>query len=315
MNSNNDDECTDIYYDDQIEEEDDYSISDQFVQNALSQQNSQNVKKYNIIFITNIQQIYIQQKHSLVWKTTNDIYDIIENKVKQELEILNLSFDEVLLIYNYYQWKKDALQSQYFENEDKARFQSGLQHSNLTKYNQPFKNTFVCPVCLDKTDQSDFLICNQSICKNCWYLYIKEKTQSEQGQVFFKCPFENCSLKVPHSFILKYLKNENEIKQYKKNIGKIYCMQSTTMKCCPYPDCQYAVENAYFTQQYVKCICGNVFCFKCGKDNHAPNTCYMAQEWEKKHSSESENLKWIQLYTKLCPKCRKPIEKIKGVII
>ena len=31
-----------------------------------------------------------------------------------------------------------------------------------------------------------------------------------------------------------------------------------------------------------------------------------------KSSSESGNLKWIYLNTKMCPKCRKPIEKNQG---
>jgi len=28
-----------------------------------------------------------------------------------------------------------------------------------------------------------------------------------------------------------------------------------------------------------------------------------------KNSNESENLRWILVHTKVCPKCRKPIEK------
>jgi len=31
-----------------------------------------------------------------------------------------------------------------------------------------------------------------------------------------------------------------------------------------------------------------------------------------KNESESENIKWINLYTKPCPRCRKPIEKNQG---
>ena len=38
----------------------------------------------------------------------------------------------------------------------------------------------------------------------------------------------------------------------------------------------------------------------------------MTEEWLKKFSSENENFKWIQLNTKLCPKCRNPIEKNQG---
>lgn len=65
--------------------------------------------------------------------------------------------------------------------------------------------------------------------------------------MFFKCPFEGCSLVVTQSFIFKYLENEKEVQEYKRNLGRVYCQESKTMKWCPAAGCDYAVENTHFT--------------------------------------------------------------------
>lgn len=64
----------------------------------------------------------------------------------------------------------------------------------------------------------------------------------------------------------------------------------------------------------MNCLCGNAFCFKCGNEQHWPADCEMFKKWQKKNSSESENLSWIIVNTKMCPnkKCERPIEKSTG---
>lgn len=91
-----------------------------------------------------------------------------------------------------------------------------------------------------------------------------------------------------------------------------YAQENKAIKWCPAPDCSYAVENASLFTRGIKCKCSFVFCFKCGKEDHAPCDCDMVSEWENKNTKESKNTEWINLYTKECPKCRKPIEKQQG---
>lgn len=43
-----------------------------------------------------------------------------------------------------------------------------------------------------------------------------------------------------------------------------------------------------------------------------PATCQFVDDWIKKESSESENIKWMAINTKKCPSCNKPIEKNGG---
>ncbi|KAL4464710.1 hypothetical protein ABPG74_011271 [Tetrahymena malaccensis] len=255
----------------------------------------------------------MSSQRTLVWKTTNDIYEVIDSKVKDQQETLSLSYDDTLIIYKYFQWNKDKMDQEYFNKTEIIQKNAGLIYNGMPKAVTPSTKNFICPVCYDTVSEIDYLPCNQAICKSCWRQYIIDKTLGNQLHMFFKCPFEGCSLVVPQSFIFKYLKDDKEKQDYKRNLGRVYCSESKTMKWCPAPGCDYAVENTHFTHQYVQCIqCNTSFCFKCGKEHHSPCTCDMVHEWELKNSSESENLRWIQLYTKLCPKCRKPIEKNQG---
>lgn len=138
---------------------------------------------------------------------------------------------------------------------------------------------------------------------------------SKETEFFWKCPghFEdkNCNLIILDSFNRKYLKPENELK-YVKKLCISYAEESKAIRWCPAPDCQYAVENPSLTTRAIKCRCSLVFCFRCGSEDHQPCDCDMAAAWESKNLLESKNTMWISLYTKNCPKCKKPIEKHQG---
>lgn len=65
---------------------------------------------------------------------------------------------------------------------------------------------------------------------------------NKSPKLFFKCPYANCNLVIPESFVLKYL-DHNNAQRYTTVLGKIYCEESKTMKWCPSPGCEFACEN------------------------------------------------------------------------
>ena len=62
----------------------------------------------------------------------------------------------------------------------------------------------------------------------------------------------------------------------------------------------------------VRCLCNNLFCFKCGEEGHDPCNCQQLAEWALKCRNESETANWILANTKKCPKCSARIEKNQG---
>ena len=65
------------------------------------------------------------------------------------------------------------------------------------------------------------------------------------------------------------------------------------MKWCPAPDCPNAILVESLEAKPVQCNCGNVFCFHCSEQFHAPVSCKLLKKWKKKCVDDSENANWI----------------------
>lgn len=88
-----------------------------------------------------------------------------------------------------------------------------------------------------------------------------------------------------------------------------------SVQWCPAQSCKYgAMKVDLAHNNVVDCLCGHSFCFKCGREQHRPVDCEMAENWAKKNSKEDGKVDWIHLNIKMCPnsKCRRPIEKNQG---
>ncbi|PHJ25898.1 ariadne family protein [Cystoisospora suis] len=62
----------------------------------------------------------------------------------------------------------------------------------------------------------------------------------------------------------------------------------------------------------VSCACGMRFCLYCGEEPHRPVPCEIIRNWLLKNQSEADNMTWILVHTKNCPRCKQPIEKNQG---
>ncbi len=143
----------------------------------------------------------------------------------------------------------------------------------------------------------------------------KLQVESKHNEFFWTCPGQtngkNCNIVVTDSFNRKYLNKENEQK-YRRKLCILYAQENKAIRWCPAPDCVYCIENPSLTARTIKCRCTTVFCFRCGLEDHQPCECEQAANWQSKNLQESENTKWISVYTKPCPKCSNRIEKNQG---
>lgn len=126
-----------------------------------------------------------------------------------------------------------------------------------------------------------------------------------------------CNLIVPHSFFIRVFESEEEcLNKYNRRLCLSFTEDNQEVKWCPNKKgCEYAVNKVSDTLTHtVECLCGFNFCYKCSYEAHRPADCEMIDKWEKKNSSESENVNWILVNTKQCPnkKCGRPIEKNTG---
>ena len=108
----------------------------------------------------------------MVFVTLNDIKILIKDKCKEVSELLGLSEDEALIILNYFKWRKDLVENEWFGNEKKIFGKAGLDPIVTAILND--SNEILCAMCFDTKPASEFdnLKCNHQICKDCWTDYI-----------------------------------------------------------------------------------------------------------------------------------------------
>jgi len=241
----------------------------------------------------------------------------LTKKIDSASELLGCTYDEALILYHHFKWNKDSLEnSSWFENSDKVRQKAGLPLTTMKRATAFNVQQLNCPICLASVtiSECDWLPCNHVVCKFCWQAFVSDKVTDKATEFFWNCPGEQgkkCYIIVPDSFNRKYLLPDKVI-SYEKKLCVAYAEENRAIRWCPAPDCIYCVENVNLSARPVICKCTYVYCFKCGKEDHRPCDCKKADEWQSKNKSESENTRWILLFTKMCPKCGKPIEKNQG---
>ncbi len=271
----------------------------------------------------------LKSQSSMIFIKFDDIKRVLDKKVEELEELLLLTYDEALILFHHFNWNRDKLEnSDWFTNQEKICRKAGLLPIDETPNAEASHD---CPVCLGECSPEDLdgLKCGHKICKFCWSSFINEKVRIiffgisltiikvnlKENEFFWRCPGntngKNCNLIVPNAFNRKYLKGENESK-YMRKLCISYVEENKAIRYCPAPDCMYCIENPSLTSRTIQCRCSNIFCFRCGREDHYPCNCEIAGNWQSKNIQESENTKWVDVYTKKCPKCRNPIEKNLG---
>lgn len=166
-----------------------------------------------------------------------------------------------------------------------------------------------CPICLEeilKDANYVRLICGHFTCKNCFDEYLRTKiTNSQVNNI--KCPYEGCQFTLHESEVVYFLKSRPDLlkKFYKfKNTQEIAA--NPNMKWCIRPDCEKIVKvNLNAESSYVRCECGQEFCFKCNNAWHPGQACEDYIEGVYKNYIQRAEVKF-------CPNCHALIEKNDG---
>lgn len=127
----------------------------------------------------------------------------------------------------------------------------------------------------------------------------------------------NCDAVVTEELVNLMVCEDDKLRYERFCVGA-YMEGNDKVKWCPGPDCGFAVEyddvvgSGDGSGYDVVCDCGYCFCYNCGENGHRPVDCKTVAKWVAKNNAESENTTWILVYTKPCPKCKRPIEKNEG---
>eukprot|EP01080_Neovahlkampfia_damariscottae_P005380 gene5380-9187_t len=253
--------------------------------------------------------------------TTNSFESLSAEELinKQQLEVLNTS--EVLdipvsisgVLLRAYNWDQEKLFGEFFEDQKKVFKKSNINSTSETFHIGQKEKTYECGCCYDDFTGIDMysLNCDHFLCKKCWKSFLTVSINNGPSCLHTKCPYPKCNNVVDESLISELVDKEIKIK-FTKYLSRSFVDDNPRIKWCPAPDCGRAVYCPESTENDVLCSCGNSFCFKCNNESHAPASCDNLREWSIKEKDESETANWLTANTKVCPKCKRQIEKNGG---
>ncbi|ODV58069.1 uncharacterized protein ASCRUDRAFT_62946 [Ascoidea rubescens DSM 1968] len=277
------------------------------------------------------------------------IYTVLFNAIDDIKSILNIPFNQALLLLVYFNWNTDSLLDNYY-NLDIIKNRSFILNLRLnftSLHNNKIsllKDSKFCSICCNYQSKFYFLPCNHNyFCINCLRKYIKNKILD--NLFIINCPELNC----PYLFKLSDLNNLFLISKAKKpitllylqKIAKSYIQLKKDYSYCPAPDCNSVIQNINpnlthdhslfsFSSALLSsidsktiqnlnidlpiftCYNNHNYCFNCRLESHFPCPCYISKLWVNKCKDDSETANWINVNTKECPKCISSIEKNGG---
>ena len=220
---------------------------------------------------------------------------------------LNLPFDCASLLLAKYKYNKEMTMEKYIGDPKGLAKALGFEHMGKTfRSSKPF----FCEVCLmDKGSTEGFSMgCGHMFCVDCWgeSLSVGVKDTSTGGT----CLSYKCDEVVTASMVTA-MASPAVATKWRHFEQRNFVLMAKNMVWCPGQGC----SNAFISRapvKLVKCTCGCNFCFRCGKESHAPVACTSLEAWQEKCGSESETANWLLSYTKKCPMCASRIEKNQG---
>ncbi|BEI86918.1 hypothetical protein CcaverHIS002_0702640 [Cutaneotrichosporon cavernicola] len=265
-------------------------------------------------------------------------------QVKKVQTLLEVPASSAAILLRHYAWNSEKLQEEFWSDPAGSFAAAGLSPpsspststaslpmSSPFKSRNPFrpKNKkaapFDCPICCNDYPTEEFdtqtysLGCNHRFCRACWKEYLTGKIKTEGESARVQCMESGCNRVVVQEAVEELVEPDVAVR-YRDLLQAAYVQDSPSLRWCPHPGCQYAIECSQAPPRMlnqivptVTCTCGHDLCFGCGYPaDHRPVLCKIVKAWEKKCADDSETANWLNANTKECPKCQSTIEKNGG---
>lgn len=193
---------------------------------------------------------------------------------------------------------------------------SHSSHPNSSKHNNSLtgSTSAECSVCFQPAQSPLIhLDCGHGFCKCCWRMHIE--TQLQNGvSTRITCMNNGCPLICQREFALELLRDQPELRtKHEHALFRDFVTSHPHLRLCPGSGCECVIFCKTAKAHRVICSnCNTKFCFKCGKDYHAPASCDVVRKWMVKCADDSETANYISAHTKDCPNCHSCIEKNGG---
>ncbi|ROT35766.1 ariadne-1 [Sodiomyces alkalinus F11] len=248
-----------------------------------------------------------------------DIQRQQDDMVNEVNMILDINKEDAAILLRHFRWNKEKLIEDLMDRRAKVLEAAGLGTDvNTAPKLEPVPG-FVCDICCEDEEglETFAMKCGHRYCVHCYRHYLTQKVREEGEAARIQCPAEGCG-RIIDTKSLDLLVTPDLADRYRELLNRTYVEDKDTLKWCPAPDCQNAVECGVKKKDLdkvvptVACLCGHRFCFGCILNDHQPAPCELVKKWLKKCADDSETANWISANTKECPRCNSTIEKNGG---
>ncbi|XP_044955369.1 probable E3 ubiquitin-protein ligase ARI5 [Hordeum vulgare subsp. vulgare] len=235
-------------------------------------------------------------------------------------EVLSIPAAFAAFLLRRYKWMPSNLQDDWFSDDRRVRDAAGLPADCAAPVvaTALSPRPLVCAICFRRypAGATRSASCSSHFyCNNCWRGYVGAAVGDGPRCLSLRCPDPACSAAVVRGLV-DAVAGAADRERYARFALRSYVEESGgRIKWCPGAGCSLAVEFvgcARYDATDVFCKCRHGFCWSCGEEAHRPVSCGTVHAWLAKNKSDSESANWVLANTKLCPKCRRAIEKNNG---
>ncbi|KAL9609161.1 MAG: hypothetical protein Q9167_006056 [Letrouitia subvulpina] len=242
-----------------------------------------------------------------------------DQQVQEVSAILGQPSEISAILLRHLRWNKERLIEAYMDKPEQLMENAGLGAGEAQAPKLKVLQRFECTICFDDSPSVETyaMKCGHRYCVDCYRQYLGQKIREEGEAARIQCPTNGCS-RIVDSKSMDLLVATDLKDRYLTLLTRTYVDDLDSLKWCPAPNCEYAVECSVKRQELnrivptVACHCNHRFCFGCTLNDHQPTPCTLVRMWLKKCEDDSETANWISANTKECPKCSSTIEKNGG---
>ena len=133
------------------------------------------------------------------------------------------------------------------------------EKQSLWEYDPNCTEGMVCGESFTTKSPGAALECKHRFCDECWKGVCKAAISKGRESIYSRCPFLKCFMKISRSLFKKFC-NSEEYEKYMLYLCKSYTDESSNIKWCNAPGCNYFESSEFGFSDIFICKCGFNFC-------------------------------------------------------
>ena len=248
--------------------------------------------------------LQLKKHQSYTILTKADIPRLQTAMIKRVSGELNINTSAACTLLRYCHWDEMDTMRRFHADQQKLVTEAGVATQLHLDICAPLDShiELTCPVCFDDVsgDRLFALPCGHQFCHDCWRSFLQNQIEggdvSGRNALSTRCPDAKCrevlGMEACELILSGDGLDEQLLSKYRKMLLNSFVDDSEGFTWCPRVGCERVVAHSK-RRSTVSCVCGNLFCFGCKAEAHAPASCNETLQWlARDKGSANLDMKW-----------------------